>query len=904
MNFRRGLSSVWQTNQGLGTYGGHGYAATLPHTIITFLMSFFIPLKYIRSSFTFLTLFGGSLGVFFLLRKVIEKNENLKNFSSLLGAVFYLLNLATIQNFYIQLEAFIVHFAFLPWLFLTLINFLESKRKKDLISFCLVTFVSSIQGFIPPLFFVYLILLGFILLFYFLENISWVRIKEICLIFLVTIFVNAYWFFPVVFYSLSRGETYLNSYNNLQSTEDFIFKNQKYGTIKNVVLLKGFLLEAVDTNEGGNVFEIFYPWNRHLEESLVNFLSYLVFGLVVLGWFKCLKGLRGSKNYYFGAFLVGSLVIFSLLVTSQSPFSFLTGVIQKIPILRQGFRVAFTKFSLALAFLYAISFGLGCLVILEIFINHLKKIFLVFFMVVVFLAIEIYLALPVFQGNLIYGRTKLNIPKIYFELFEFLKSQKKDLRIANFPQGWHWGWSLYKWGYSGSGFLWYGIEQPIMDRAFDVWGKANENYYWEINRAIYSENFSQVETIFEKYNIGWIIFDQNLVPYPNVKGFLYSDKFEKYLESSSKFSLMRAFNSDDPKVSQIKLYRVNLDSSVIGFKGFGKIENIGPNYEYSDDDIVFEENGSYLTDSKTDFELFYPFRTLFSGRGPLRDPAINENGENLIFQSKSVFPGKDYISAESVKEKIYDSLDDPNFYNRQAIKCGPKFLSPKVIKQEVIDNSFVRFSSEGGENCYSINLESVSQRDGYLIAVESRNITGENLQFAVVNRDSKKADLEVRLTKSKEFSVDYLILPPMKYYGLGYDLVFNNASIGEIKTINDLQRIVIYKFPYDYLRRLKFSSLPGKDKSPQNVFVFYQSYDPGWLAFEKIGRFAFRKLDNHVLVNNWANGWEIDQSAINNQQLTIYLFFWPQILEYLGFFLLLITPIIIWIIPLDKRITT
>ena len=42
------------------------------------------------------------------------------------------------------------------------------------------------------------------------------------------------------------------------------------------------------------------------------------------------------------------------------------------------------------------------------------------------------------------------------------------------------GWNYYDWGYRGSGFLWYGIKQPILDRAFDVWDKSSEKYYEEI----------------------------------------------------------------------------------------------------------------------------------------------------------------------------------------------------------------------------------------------------------------------------------------------------------------------------------------------------------------------------------------------------------------------------------------
>ena len=55
---------------------------------------------------------------------------------------------------------------------------------------------------------------------------------------------------------------------------------------------------------------------------------------------------------------------------------------------------------------------------------------------------------------------------------------------------------------------------------------------------------------------------------------------------------------------------------------------------------------------------------------------------------------------------------------------------------------------------------------------------------------------------------------------------------------------------------------------------------------EHIFPFIFEKeLKEHVMVNNWENGWILDQTTrkLDNQITIIYL---PQLLEYLGFMLL------------------
>ncbi len=242
LNFKNGIESVWQDNQGVGTFGGHGYAATLPHTLFLFLMSIFIPDMYLRSGFTFLTLLAGSVGVFVLIRNLLKReNEHIKNISALAAGMFYMLNFATVQNFYIQLEAFIIHFALLPWLFHSIIRFFEKSNLKNLAIFFALSLVASAQGFIPPLFIVYMILLSVFLTVYFLNKKTFTAFKKAALIFGITIVANLYWLLPVMIYSISDSDIYLSAYNNLSSTQNFILKNQTYGNINDMSILRIYL---------------------------------------------------------------------------------------------------------------------------------------------------------------------------------------------------------------------------------------------------------------------------------------------------------------------------------------------------------------------------------------------------------------------------------------------------------------------------------------------------------------------------------------------------------------------------------------------------------------------------------------------------------------------------------------
>lgn len=927
LNFRRALASVWQENQGLGTYGGHGYAATLPHTILVAILSLVIPIQYLRSSFTFLMLFTGVYGLFFLARLVLGRySENIRNQASLLASLFYMLNLAVAQQFYIQLEAFIVHFACLPWLFYLVLRYLKSGSGRILLTFGIVSLFATVQGFIPPLFFVYLVILSIFLLSYLVFKPNFQKLKRVIAVFVLTLAINAYWFFPVAYYTATRTGTYLNAYNNLSSTEDFVLKNKKYGNLEDAALLKGFIFEAIDSTNKGEVFPIFTPWLRHIDVAAIKYIGYILFFVILIGLVRSV--VSKGRNYVGIAFFVSFFLVFSLLATGTPPFSYISSFFQEIPVAKQAFRVAFTKFSVALAFLYALGFGLGVAAILRLVLRYFTKYGVMGASAFIALLIIVF-SWPIFRGNLLYDRTRLAIPQSYFELFEFFDKQNKKTRIANFPQGWNWGWSIYRWGYSGSGFLWYGIEQPILDRAFDVWGKYNENYFWELHYAIYSENFPLIDQLVEKYGISWIVLDKNILPYANPRGYIYTEKVEVYLNSSEKYEKVRTFSSPGVGVRDVLVYEVNLQSGGDGFGkfvSFSDLKNISPSYNFIYSDRAYGEFGDYYY-GDLPWDVYYPYRNMFTARRPGElGITIEEKQDRFEFLAgvpesldiKSLeFPWLDskfFDVGFSLDErqdtlslfinKVYElgtylSSEDPAFLNHEASPCSPEGIKAN-ISQDIVDGA-IRFKSLGGENCYTIVLGDLEHRYGYLVAIESRNIEGKSLQFAVVNHDSRKADIAVDLSKDDSFVKDYIVIPPMKLDGVGYSLNFNNVSIGKGETVNELKSVKLYPIPFTFLANIKVTNSQNTVKTNDELLVFYQSFDPGWRAYELpasqgdalrswLVPFLGKKVQNHVLVNNWANGWILPENADSSHVVMVFL---PQYLEYAGLAVLVVVVLVV-----------
>jgi hypothetical protein len=65
LNVWRSLTGTWQSFQGLGLLGGHGYVAQLPHALFLSLLSLWISQDLLRYCFAFLMMVSGVYGAFF-----------------------------------------------------------------------------------------------------------------------------------------------------------------------------------------------------------------------------------------------------------------------------------------------------------------------------------------------------------------------------------------------------------------------------------------------------------------------------------------------------------------------------------------------------------------------------------------------------------------------------------------------------------------------------------------------------------------------------------------------------------------------------------------------------------------------------------------------------------------------
>ena len=145
-------------------------------------------------------------------------------------------------------------------------------------------------------------------------------------------------------------------------------------------------------------------------------------------------------------------------------------------------------------------------------------------------------------------------------------------------------------------------------------------------------------------------------------------------------------------------------------------------------------------------------------------------------------------------------------------------------------------------------------------------------------------------------------------FDTGLTIMIDNPSFNQILSINDIKNPEIYPYQNNVPIVNSYQSPQNNYfKSTSNIFYYHlklnqkqdnylvlpQSFNKGWVAFYFDGlKPVF--LKNHTLINEWANGWEISTELKSSVSTNVYLVFWPQILEFIGFGFTIITLICVY----------
>ena len=939
LNLKRDFFGIWQQYRGMGVVDGMSHISLIIHDLERLLLSFILPTSMIRWVYILGLHFIGGLGMMKLIQYIVSRNKLI----SFIASMFYMFNIGSIIQFYLPLEVFIVHFAFLPWIILFIFRFIKEGGKKNLFLLGILSLLATPQAHVPTVFIAYSIAVIIVLSVFIIQT-RLLVFKRVIVISFILFVTNAFWFLPFVVTNISNAKTVANSKAFQMASNDIFYRNNKYGNFADVALIKGIPLEFKYFDyKTGQEHLMMWPWLNHIQSPFFFIPAWLFFFFAIVGIISAIK----SKNKIHILFAILFFFFFFMLGTDIPIIRVLSQLLRnKVPLFSIVFRFTFTKFSILYAFSYTVLVAIGIHEISKVIVK--KSIFSTLLTTICLLLIISYSA-PAFQGFFFYENLGVKIPDEYFQVFAFFKNVKKDERIAELPIPWYWAWLQPKWGTINSGFIWHGIEQPLMNLAFMPWGAQNENFYWEFDQAISSRNIKFLQNVLKKYNIKWIYLDKNIIN--NTSRNSTNEDYERILSKTPDIQLIR-------NIGSISLYRVDSEDlkSFIGVKT--NFVSIAPSYSYNDFDQAFNEFGNYIIDNNP--QVYYPFRSLFSGKNPGNiEFKTNQDANNIYFISKlpqytscwnlvkdSTFDQEFYrydknnvpikykatislskniltITLNKNLIRVYKSSLDQNFINQKNDACN---INPSgSASMQKIDLGIL-LTSIHTNNCVKVEIPDLNLRYGYLFNIQTKNDGKRGLHIDITNQTTKKNDIEIYTDNDGKEHEYNLITTPKGFYDMGYVIYFNNISEAREVVTNIINKINIYQIPYYLLKNIKLvdpvyqnkgqnnsvvnQELEVKQLSPSNYEVSFQqkpdinsilylsqSFDHGWRAWQN-----GRELKDHFLVNNWANGWKLDSRACNeNESCKITIVFWPQYLEFVGFGLLIITLIFIIITPFWKK---
>lgn len=596
-NIWRTLTPVWQESQGFGLLGGIAHASEITRQIILFLFSFILPQNTLRYAWTFAMLLVGALGCYHLVLSLITRHfKPLKDvrIPSLAASVYYIFNPATLQNFYVPLESFSSFYGFLPWILLHFIEYLYTFSTKSLWKLGAVLILASSAFHVQTMFIVLCMFMAI-----FVTEVA-IKLKKkslfpLGLLALCIIAATAFWFFPVAYFATSSADaTILSRQNQLATTESHLL-NKSFGGFTDIIFHRGYWLEYTDITNNKTSY-MFDALRTHLYNP---FITIIQAALALISITGIIITTRQKQSLFRWSFLAATLLIWGMLSAGTGVLGLIfTSITESLPLFHQMFRVTFTKWSVLYGLLASI--GIGTFIYyLQTVSALIHKRFTVTVIAGFIALLSLVSVTPIFEGELIYDQVQLRIPDSYFSLYSFFDKKPIENRILMLPAHSFWDWRFHNWGYRGSGFIWYGLKQPIIDRNFDVWSKTNETFYSQLNKAIYDDDLQGLAKLFQQYDVSYIVLDESVtIPggnteqlrYPEIKQALQALQFNEVWQDN--FLHVYETPNNDSFISSPPTYIDAGEPSM------------------TTDKTIFKNLGNYISPEDSSNNIKYPFTSL------------------------------------------------------------------------------------------------------------------------------------------------------------------------------------------------------------------------------------------------------------------------------------------------------
>ncbi|NCN87768.1 MAG: hypothetical protein GW941_02640 [Candidatus Pacebacteria bacterium] len=801
---RQVFFGAWTEHQSFGAPAAQGQLAEVTRLPILFLLKWLLPDNLVRYTYIFSTFIIGGVGMYFYISKIWLKGvSKMSNWLGFLGGVYYLLHILTLQQFYISFEMFMAQFAFFPFLLILLHNFVPKSKQsaiksvftvKNILLFIGLQFLISPSAHTQTVFY-----LGVLFSLVYMVVISRHQglIRSLILGFLIglmTFMTNVYWIMPNLYYGLH------NAHYVSESRDNYLFGPESVGSIKDASTFSNltsgtqYLFNWKDYSFSEDKFHfIFNEWQDHLGQLGVSIILQLFGLMTLLGLFTTIL----DKDVGPERFAISYVYIFclALIWLDLFPTGPLLDLLYQNDSFLEAFRNPFTKLSI----IYSVVSVLLFTHLVSLFVDYLsrrrKKIipihFRAFGLIIVITMGIIYTAWPTFRGNFISEKLQLEYPDQYYQMFNYLKTRDRDLRVLQLPQLSHAGWEYYDWqflgkdnGYQGMGFYFFGFPQAFVNRDSDRWVETSDFFYHELKYVLDKKDPEQFASVLDKYNVDLIIVDETKID--------SSMKHDYQLDHqlSVDAGLSEVWQKDF-----LTIYEREDVSSEDSLINPSRITMVSAETDRVRQDFVYQNEGDYILVDKQTAGIVYPFSSLTKHQ--LDNIAFTEE---KIIASSELDLGKYNITVPGLKDdrvkfpvtlSYKDDIVRVQFPLEQ-IRLGEKLVSlPKVTNfnftvPEKYSSIIVFFNNQG---------IIVSQGETVQPVIDLPS--GENLQLAYAHKSANLSYIAYGQIDLNQLEIKEGGVLEIDWNSLINDTVIETDEIEQIsfETNLDYQELDILKNP-------------------------------------------------------------------------------------------------------------
>ncbi|MFH1547499.1 MAG: hypothetical protein ABIC57_03360 [bacterium] len=504
------VSPAWRSYRGLGV-GSDSEQSDVFRSVFYYLYNQFADSSTTRVVYYLSMLF---LGGFFmgLLSKniftIITKKKEAQHVF-LFSSIVYITSLWTVWLFYQNITPFVNNWGVFPIVLFFTLRYIHSPSAKKIFAllFSFILFVST--ALIATIFIVDTIFY-LVFIFFFLKivnkKLSWKVIKSGVQCFLLFLGMNLFWLLPFLFYSVDSRAELVDSYINKTITSSVIDLERE--TQNGTNSLSFYTRIISEENE---------EWLKFpMSGMYLDYEIYIVIALIPAIFSFILLLSLVIKRKWIMLVPIGVLFIsWFLIKVDNPPFGSIFAWLQnKVPLFRQVLRWPSSKLNgillIALSLCGAIGFGYFLELLVSFGKSKVTKLVINGFIVLFFLLGQFLFAEYMFSGNLFPSKAFTDFPEEYFELGDYLIQNDPNGRIYYAPPSNNNYFREYNWGFNGSQFISYVVQNPILDLSHAVGSGVNERALINLSnlfRAADSDSF--LESL-NMYDVEYLLLDESV----------------------------------------------------------------------------------------------------------------------------------------------------------------------------------------------------------------------------------------------------------------------------------------------------------------------------------------------------------------------------------------------------------